>query len=112
MFADGSAANKRTKDHKHGWAPTGERPIEYRPRKWLERLCILLKYTSRGYIAYEIIQGVIIKELFLLLKRLIWKCLSLNVQAQGGLSCLGWGWWGSVSAGSCTQCRGEELWYV
>ena len=66
IFVDESAANKRTKDRKHGWAPIGVRPTEHRPHKQSERWSILPAYTSRGgYIAYEIVQGAITKDLFL-----------------------------------------------
>ena len=59
-----SATNKRTKDRKHGWAPIGVRPTEHRPHKRSERWSILPAYTSRdGYIAYEIVQGAITKDL-------------------------------------------------
>jgi len=65
VFADESAANERTTDRKHGWAPIGERPIEHRPQKGSERWSILPAYTSRGgYITYEIIQGAFTKELY------------------------------------------------
>jgi hypothetical protein len=57
-----SAANERTKDRKHGWAPIGERPIEHRPHKRSERWLILPAYTSRrGYITYE---NAFTKELY------------------------------------------------
>jgi hypothetical protein len=66
IFVDESAANERTKDRKHGWAPLGIRPIESHPYKRSERWSILPAYTScRGYIAYGIVQGAYIKELFL-----------------------------------------------
>ena len=66
IFIDGSAANERTKDRKHGWAPIGVRPTEHRPHKRSERWSILPAYTSRGgYIAYEIVQGSITKDMFL-----------------------------------------------
>jgi hypothetical protein len=66
VFVDESAANERTKDRKHGWAPIGVRPTERRPHKRSERWSILPAYTSRGgYIAYEIIQGAFTKEAFL-----------------------------------------------
>ena len=66
IFIDESAANERTKDRKHGWAPIGVRPTEHRPHKRSERWSILPAYTSRGgYIAYEIVQGSITKDLFL-----------------------------------------------
>ena len=65
IFIDGSAANERTKDRKHGWAPIGVRPTEYCPLKRSKLWYILPAYTSRGYIAYEIVQGSITKDLFL-----------------------------------------------
>ena len=66
IFIDESAANERTKDRKHGWAPIDVRPTEHRPHKRSERRSILPAYTSRGgYIAYEIFQGSITKDLFL-----------------------------------------------
>ena len=64
IFIDESAANERTKDRKHGWAPV--RPTEHRPHKRSERWSILPAYTSRGgYIAFEIFRGFITKDLFL-----------------------------------------------
>ena len=67
IFIDESAANERAKDRKHGWAPIGVRPTkEHRPHKRSERWSILLAYISCGrYIAYEIVQGSITKDLFL-----------------------------------------------
>ena len=41
IFVDESAANERTKDRKHGWAPIGDRPTEHRPYKRSERWSIL-----------------------------------------------------------------------
>ena len=64
IFIDESAANKRTKDRKYGWAPIGVRPTD--PHKPSERWSIIPAYTSRGgYISYEIVQGSIAKDLFL-----------------------------------------------
>ena len=66
IFIDESAANECTKDREHGWAPIGVRPTEICPHKRSERWSILSAYTSRGgYIAYEIVQGSIAKDLFL-----------------------------------------------
>ena len=66
IIIDESAANERTKDRKHGWAPIGVRPTEHRPHKRSERWSILPEYTSRGgYIAYETVRGSITKDLSL-----------------------------------------------
>ena len=65
IFIDESAANKRAKDRKHGWPPSGVHSTEgHRPHKRSERRSILSAYTSySGYIAYEIVQGSIIERL-------------------------------------------------
>lgn len=57
VFVDESAANERTKDRKHGWAPIGVRPTEKRTQKRSERWSVLPAYTSSGYITHEIYQG-------------------------------------------------------
>jgi len=64
-FVDESAANERTKDRKHGWAPIGVRPTVSRPQKRSERWSVLPAYTSSGYIAHRMIQGSFTKQLFL-----------------------------------------------
>jgi len=43
VFVDEFAANERTKDRKHGWAPIGEKPIESRPHK---RLVLIMHNAS------------------------------------------------------------------
>ena len=65
IFIDESAANELTKDRKHVRAPIGVRPTEYCPLKRSKLWYILPAYTSRGYIAYEIVQGSITKDLLL-----------------------------------------------
>ena len=66
IFVDEPAANERTKDREHGWAPIGVHPTKHCPHKRSERWSILPAYTSRGgYIAFGIVQGAITKDLFL-----------------------------------------------
>ncbi|RPA97466.1 hypothetical protein L873DRAFT_1919216 [Choiromyces venosus 120613-1] len=54
------------KDCKYSWAPIGVQLQEQHSQKQSQRQSILQAYMScRDYIAYEIVQGSFIKELFL-----------------------------------------------
>ena len=65
ISVDASAANERTKEINHGLAPLDVRPTEHCPHKQSERWSILPAYTScGGYIAYEIVQRSITKDMF------------------------------------------------
>ena len=65
IFVDESAVNERTKDRKYGGRLSLSVLLSVAPTND-QRWSILPAYTSRsGYIAYEIVQGSITKDLFL-----------------------------------------------
>ena len=64
VYIDESVANERTLDRKWGWAPKGRAARIICPLTRIKKWSILPLYTMDGFIAYEIIHGSFMSELF------------------------------------------------
>lgn len=64
IFMDESAANEKTGDRKRGWSPIGLPAVTTRSLHRSKRWSILPAFTTAGYIAWEIHQGSITREIF------------------------------------------------
>ncbi len=64
VFVDESAANLRTPDRKFGWAAVGKRAVTTESFQKGRHYLILPAYTIDGYIAWDVYEGGVNKEMF------------------------------------------------